>query len=109
MCECFSHDFIENYHCLKKFSAKNANFDYKKRILQKLHWWIWAFCINTDMCVGHLHFLRGMNLQFSAVAMDMHFFTFYVRIYAYFGVRSVSIGVHFILGIKGALKLGLTL
>ena len=60
-----------------------------------------------DPCVGHLHFLRGMNLQFSAITMRMHFFTFYTSIYAYFVVRSVSIGVDFVLGIKGTLKPGL--
>ena len=39
--------------------------------------------------------------------MRMHLFTFYMRMYAYFGVRSVSVGVDFILGIKGILKPGL--
>ena len=50
-----------------------------------------------DPCVGHLHFLSGMNLQFSAITMRMHVFTFYMSIYAYHGVRSVSIGVDFVL------------
>ena len=39
---------------------------------------------HIDPCVGNLHFLRGMNMQFSAVTMCMHFFTFYMSIYACF-------------------------
>ena len=51
---------------------------------------------------------RGMNLQFSAITqLRVHFFTFYMSIYAYFGVRSVSIGVDFVLGVIGTLKPGL--
>ena len=75
-----------------------ANFDQKN-----------DFCKN---CIGgfglfvvfHLHFLRGMNLQFSTIAVRMHFFMFYMRICAYFGIRFMSIGVEFVLGTKGTLK-----
>ena len=49
---------------------------YTKRFVQKVHRWIWAFCSNIDLCGGHLHFLRGMNMQFSVITMRMHFFTF---------------------------------
>ena len=77
---------------------------YKKWFLQKLHRWIWAFCSHIDLCIVHLHFLSGMNLQFSTIAVRMHFFMFYMRICAYFGVRFVSIGVKFILGTKRTLK-----
>ena len=42
--------------------------------------------------------------EFSAVTMRMLLFTVYMRMYAYFGVRSVSIGVDFVLGIKATLK-----
>ena len=48
----------------------------KKRFLQKVHQWIWAFCSNIDLFGGHLHFLRGMNMQFSVITTCMHFFTF---------------------------------
>ena len=41
---------------------------------------------------------------FSTIAMHMQICTFYVRIYAYFGVRFVSIGVDFVLSIEGTLK-----
>ena len=88
---------------------KNAIFDYKKRCLQKLHRWIWAFCSDIDMCIVHLHFLRGMNLQFSTIAVRMHFFMFYVQIYAYFGVWFMSIGVEFVLGTKRTLKWNLNI
>ena len=37
--------------------------------------------------------ILGMNLQFSVISVCMHFFTFYMRIYTYFSVQSVSIGV----------------
>ena len=29
-----------------------------------------------DLCMGHIHFIRGMNLQFSEITIHMHFFTF---------------------------------
>ena len=29
-----------------------------------------------DLCMGHKHFTRGMNLQFSEITIHMHFFTF---------------------------------
>ena len=45
-----------------------------------------------------------MNLQFSTIAVRMHFFMFYMRICAYFGVRFMSIGVDFVLGPKQTLK-----
>ena len=44
-----------------------------------------------------------MNSQFPAITMRMHFFTFYMHMYAYFGVRSVSIGVNFVLDINRCL------
>ena len=47
-----------------------------KRFLQKLHRCIWAFCSNIDLRGGPLHFIRGMNMQFTAITMRMHFFTF---------------------------------
>ena len=104
MREWFSDDFIGNCHRLKSISAKkkkkkNAIFYYKKRFLQKLHRWISAFCSHIDLCVVHLHvyFLHGMNLQFSTIAVRMHFFMFYMRICANFGVRFLSIGVDFVL------------
>ena len=50
--------------------------------------------------IVHLHFLRGMILQFSTIAVHMHFFMFYMRICAYFGVRFMSISVEFVLGTK---------
>ena len=50
--------------------------------MQNRHSRIWAFCSCIDPYVGHLHFLRGTNMQFSAVTMRMHFFTFYMSIYA---------------------------
>ena len=55
-------------------------------------------------CIVHLHFLRGMSLQFSIIAVGMHFFMFYMRICAYFGVRFLPIGVEFVLGTKRTLK-----
>ena len=66
-----------------------------------MHRWIWALSSNIDLSGGHLHFIRGTNMQFSAITMRMHFFTFYMRIYAYFGVRSNTIGIDFILSIPG--------
>ena len=72
--------------------------------LQKLHLWIWAFCSHIDLCIVHLHFLRGMNLQISTIAVRMHFFMFYMRICADFGARFMSIGVKFVLGIKRTVK-----
>ena len=44
-----------------------------------------------------------MNMQFSAITMCMHFSTFKLRICAYSGVRSNTIDIDFILGIKGTL------
>ena len=55
---------------------KNCEFDYIKRFLQNL---------------------RGMNLQFSAVTMRMHFFTFYI-LNEYLRLFWCSIGVDFVLG-----------
>ena len=103
MREWLSHDFIDNCHRLKPFSAKkkkNAIFDYEKQFLQKLHRWIWAFCSHIDLCIVHLHFICGMNLQFSTIAVRMHFFMFYMRICAYFGARFMSIDGEFVLGTK---------
>ena len=99
-----SHDFIDNGHYLKPFSAKHAIFDYKKTILQKLHQWISAVCTHIDLCVVHLHFLHGMNLQFYTFAMCMHVFMFYMWICTYFCVWFMSIGVNFILGTKRTIK-----
>ena len=45
-------------------------------------------------------FLCRMNLQFSTIAVRMHFFMSYMRICAYFDVRFMSIGVEFVLGTK---------
>ena len=56
------------------------------------------------MYIVHLHFLREMNLQFSTIAMRMHFFIFYMQICAYFGVRVMSIGVDFVLVTTRTLK-----
>ena len=41
-------------------SLQIANFDHKHDFCI----WIWAFCSHIDLCIVHLHFLRGMNLQF---------------------------------------------
>ena len=71
---------------------------------KKMHRCISAFCTHIDMCVVHLHFLHGMNLQFSTIAVRIYFFMFYMRICAYFGVRFMSIGVEFVLGTKRTLK-----
>ena len=60
----------------KDVFPKNCEFDNITRFLQNLHRWKWALCSYIDPCAGYLHFLRGMNLQFSAVTMRMHFFTF---------------------------------
>ena len=87
---------------LTMFANKHAN------LWEKLHRWIWAFCSHIDLCIGHLHFLRGMNLQLSTIVVRMHFFMFYMRICAYFGVRFLSIGVEFVLGTKITLKRNLT-
>ena len=57
--------------------------------------------------MGHLYFLRRMNLQFSVITMRMLFVTFYMRMHAYCVVRPVSMGVDFVLDIKGTLKPGL--
>ena len=75
-----------------------------KPIFAKTDRLIWAFCSHIDLCIVHLHFLHGMNLQFSTVALHKHFFMFYMRICAYFGVRFMSIGAEFILGTKQTLK-----
>ena len=52
----------------------NSNSVYKKRFLQEVNRWIWPFYNNIDLCGGHLHFLRGMNMQFSVISTRMHFF-----------------------------------
>ena len=121
MHEWLSHDFIDNCNPLKSFSAKqNAIFDYKQNkkankrktiFLQKLHRWISAFSTHIDLCVVHLYFLHGMDLQFSTIAVRMHFFIFYMymRIYAYFGARVMSIGVELVLGTERTLKRNLSL
>ena len=80
-----------------------------KTIFEKLHLWIWAFCSHIDLCIVHLHFLRGMNLQFSTIAVRMHFFIFYMWICADFGARFTSIGVEFVLGTKRTLKRNLVI
>ena len=49
-----------------------SNFDDTKRFVQKLYRWIWAFCSNIDLCRGHLYFIRGMNMEVSAISMRMH-------------------------------------
>ena len=85
---------LSSYLCTRK----DWQCHYKKRFLQKLHRWICAFCSHIDPCIVRLHFLRGMTLQFSTVTVRMHFFMFYMLICAYFGVRSMSIGVDFVLG-----------
>ena len=95
MREWLSHDFIANRHCLKKFFPQIANYDYEKKFLQNLHKWIWAFCSYIDPCVGHLHFLRGTNLQFSTVTTGMHFL--FKLILAF----DRTIGADFVLGMKG--------
>ena len=97
-CEWLSHDFIDNCRRLKPFPPKTANFDYKTRLLQTPNRWIWVFCSYVELCIVHL---RGTNLQFSTIAVRMHFF---MRICAYFGVRFVSIGVELVLGIKRTIK-----
>ena len=56
-----------------------------------------GFCTHIDLCVVHLHFLHGMNLQFSTIAVRMYLFMFYMQICAYFAVRVISIGVEFVL------------
>ena len=91
----------------RRFPHKLLILTIKKHVLQNLLRWIWDFCNCFDPCVGHLYFLRGMNLQFTAITMRMHFFSFYMSIYTYIGVRSVSKGVDFVLGIKGTLNPGL--
>ena len=48
----------------------------KYRLLQELHQWIWAFCSNIDQCEGQLHFIWGINIQFSAFTIRMHFLEF---------------------------------
>ena len=109
---CFCYILIFQHNCgwakLPSFEAvyreKNAIFDYKRRFLQKLHRWIWAFCSHIGLCIVHLHFLCGMNLQISTIAVRMHFFMFYMRICAYFGVRFMSIGVEFVQGTKRTFK-----
>ena len=74
MRERLSHDFIDNRHRLKPFSAKIAIFVYKKRFLQNLHRRIWTFCTHIDLRIVHLHFLCGMHLQLSTTAVRMHVF-----------------------------------
>ena len=42
--------------------------------------------------------------NFSAFTMRMHCFTFCMRIYAYFGGRSNTLGISFVLGVNQTLK-----
>ena len=65
----------------------------------------WDFGSCIDLCICHLHFLRGMNLQYfdSVITMLMLFFTFYMRIYACVAVRLLSIVVNFVLDMKRCL------
>ena len=42
--------------------------------MQKMHRWIGAFSSNIDLCRGHLHFLQGMNIQFSVITTRMALF-----------------------------------
>ena len=51
--------------------------------------------VSIDLCEGHLHFIWGMNMHFSAVTMRMHF-SYFNCICAYFGVRSNSIDTDFV-------------
>ena len=80
MREWLSHDFIDNCYRLKPFSEKKKQQQQfliikKNDFLQKLHRWIWAFCSHIGLCTVHLHFLRGMNLQFSTIALQFLCFT----------------------------------
>ena len=56
----------------------NSNFDYKyikKDFCKNCIGGFGLFCSNIDLCGGHLHFVRGI-MQFSAIIMRMHVFTF---------------------------------
>ena len=103
-----SHDFIDNCHRLKPFSEKKMQFLVIKKKNNFRKNCVVGFGL-FDLCIVHLHFLRGMNLQFSTIAVSMHFFMFYMRICTYFGVRFMSIGVEIVLGTKQTLKRNLSI
>ena len=69
MCESLSHVFIETCHLLKKFSLLIQILMIKKMIFSKT--------ASLD--------LAFWNMQFSAITMRMHVFTFQLRICAYLG------------------------
>ena len=41
--------YNQKSHASEMFSPQIANFDYKKRFLQKLYRWIWAFGSYIDL------------------------------------------------------------
>ena len=85
----------------------NPNFDrsifHKKDNKQKMYQWIWAFVV-IPICVEVIYFSYGEwtchFLQSPAYAL---FYTFWMRICAYFGVRSNTIDIDFVLGVKETL------
>ena len=57
-------------------------------------------CSNIDLCGGHLHFVRGINMQFSAITMLMHFFSHLNAYLRLFWCSINTIYIDFVPGIK---------
>ena len=89
--------YNQKSHAFEMFSLQIANFDYKKRFLQKLYRWIWAFGSYIDLCIG--------QRNEPAIFCNNHAHALFHILHAYlrFFCWSMSIGVDFVLGIKWCL------
>ena len=109
MREWLNHDFIANCHCLKKFPQQIVNFQHKKNnFYAKLRRWIWTFLVVLIVCRS----FAFSTWNEPAIFCNYHAHAFFHILHetictSYFCVRSASIGVDFVLGIKGTLKPGL--
>ena len=102
-------------NCMKCVQApETAHSDLKKKKKKKKKT-IFAKLALVDLCFLQLPVYRfvwcsstfhmgNMNLQFSAITMRMHFLKFYMRIYAYFDVRSNTLCIDFVFDINRTLN-----